>query len=73
MYVIIFCRLLLYMVGAVYFCFLTSDELSRRGYFDENALMTSHVRREFANQRSLSKHTEEMDKFKHGRRGISFW
>ena len=57
------------MVGAVYFCFLTSDELSRKGYFDENALMTSHVRREFANQRSLSKHAEEMDKLKHERQG----
>lgn len=62
-----FCRLLLYMVGAVYFCFLTSDGLSRSGYFDENALMTNHVRREFMNQKSLSKHTEEMNKFKHER------
>jgi hypothetical protein len=34
--------------------------MSRKGYFDENALMTGLVRREFSNQRSIAKHTEDI-------------
>ena len=55
------------MVGVVYFYFLTSDEMSRRGYFDENALMTGLVRREFTNEKSIVRFAKEMEKFKHNR------
>ena len=55
-----FYSLLLYALGVVYFYYLTSDEMSRKGYFDENALMTGMVRREFSNQRSIGKHAEDI-------------
>ena len=58
----IFPRLLLYVAGVVYFYYLTSDEMSRRGYFDENALMTGLVRREFSDQRSIAKHADDIKK-----------
>lgn len=63
-------RLLLYVAGIVYFYALTSDEMSRRGYFDENALMTGLVRREFTDQKSISKHAEEIKQLGPDRYGV---
>ena len=64
-------RLLLYAVGVVYFYYLTSNEMSRTGYFDENALMTGLVRREFSNERSITKHAEEIKQLRDDRYIIS--
>ena len=50
-------------MGVVYFYFLTSDEMSRRGYFDENALMAGLVQSKFTNQRSISDFAAEIKGF----------
>ena len=64
LYVRLLFRLLLYLVGVVYFYFLTSDEMSRRGYFDENALMTGLVQSKFTNQKSISNFAKEIEMLK---------
>ena len=57
---IVFFRLLLYVVGLVLLCFLPNEDYSRRMFFDENALMAGLVRREFADQDSIRKFAEEI-------------
>lgn len=51
----------------MYFYYLTSNELSRTGYFDENALMTGLVRREFSDHSSIANHAGELKRFENDR------
>lgn len=39
---------------------LPNEELSRKSFFDENALMAGLVRREFSNARAISRFADKM-------------
>ena len=40
---------------------LPNEELCRKSFFDENALMAGLVRREFSDRRSISRFSDEMN------------
>lgn len=44
---------LLYLVGVVFLVMLPNDKFNRRNFFDENALMTGLVKREFMDAGSI--------------------
>ena len=45
------------MVGLAYLCILPLEDMSRKSFFDENALMAGLVKREFSNRDSIARYS----------------
>lgn len=52
--------LLLFTAGVAGLCLLPSEELMRKAFFDENALMAGQVTREFKDESAIQRYSREM-------------
>ena len=57
-----YCSCFLYVLGLIFLLMLPNEQVNRKNFFDENALMAGLVKREFENVRSISEYANRLKK-----------